>query len=59
MCDILGVDSEGNTWFKIYISLLNNATNVDFVDRDASTKSISFLEGNANIVYSQIRFKNS
>jgi len=59
MCDIFGVEKEGNTWFKLYVSLLQNAPKVEFPDGNNDPKSVVYMENNVAVVYSQIRFKSS
>ncbi len=59
MCDIFGVEKEGNSWFKLYVSLLQNAPNVDFPDGNNDPKSVVYMENDVAVVYSQIRFKSS
>ncbi|MCJ8295636.1 MAG: hypothetical protein MJK15_14625 [Colwellia sp.] len=59
MCDIFGIEKEGNTWFKLYISLLQNAPMVDFPDGSNDPKSVIYMENDLAVVYSQIRFKSS
>jgi len=59
MCDIFGVEKEGNTWFKLYVSLLQNAPKVEFPDGNNDPKSVVYMENDVAVVYSQIRFKSS
>lgn len=59
LCDILGVEKDGNTWFKVYISLLQTAPGAEFPDGNNDPKSVQYMEGDVAIVYSQIRFTNS
>lgn len=59
MCDILGVEKDGNTWFKLYISILQAAPNAEFPDDNNATKSVQYMEGDIAVVYSQIKFKSS
>ncbi len=59
MCDILGVEKEGNTWFKVYISLLQTAPNAEFPNGNNAPKSVQYMEGDVSVVYSQIKFKSS
>ncbi|MFT5529084.1 MAG: hypothetical protein ACI9C0_000753 [Alteromonadaceae bacterium] len=59
MCDIFGVEKEGNSWFKLYVSLLQNAPNVEFPDGSNDPKSVVYMENDVAVVYSQIRFKSS
>jgi len=59
MCDILGVEKDGNTWFKLYISLLQTTLNAEFPDGNNDPKSVKYMEGDVAVVYSQIRFKSS
>lgn len=58
-CDIFGVEKEANTWFKLYVSLLQNAPNVEFPDGNNDPKSVIYMENDVAVVYSQIRFKSS
>jgi hypothetical protein len=59
MCDIFGVEKEGNTWFKLYVSLLHSAPQVEFPDGNNDPKSVIYMENDVAVVYSQIRFKSS
>lgn len=58
-CDILGIEKVSDSWFKLYISLLYTAANVDLSDDKDAPKSVVYLEGDVRIVYSQIIFKGS
>jgi hypothetical protein len=59
LCDILGVEKDGNTWFKLYINLLQTAPNAEFPDGNNDPKSVQYMEGDIAVIYSQIRFKSS
>ncbi|WP_206486532.1 hypothetical protein [Thalassotalea sp. G2M2-11] len=59
MCDIFGVEKESNIWFKLYVSLLQNAPKVEFPDGNNDPKSVIYMENDVAVVYSQIRFKSS
>ncbi|MCH2056041.1 MAG: hypothetical protein MK214_05400 [Thalassotalea sp.] len=60
MCDILGKDIGGNTWFKIYIDALTQIPNAEFPSSETeSPMSLTYLDGNDNIVYAQVKFKPS
>ncbi|MCB5228067.1 MAG: hypothetical protein NWQ54_25780 [Paraglaciecola sp.] len=57
VCDILGAEKTANTWFNLYISLLQSLPNADFAD-DNGAKSVVYLENNNTMVYFQIKFKH-
>lgn len=60
MCDILGKDIGGNSWIKIYIDALTQLPNAEFPSSDTeSPMSLTYLDGNDNIVYAQVKFKAS
>jgi len=59
LCDILGVEKDGNTWFKLYINLLQTAPNAEFPDGNNDPIFVTYLEGDVAVVYSQIRFKSN
>ena len=60
MYDILGKDIGGNTWFKIYIHALTQIPNAEFPSSETeSPMSLTYLDGNDNIVYAQVKFKPS
>jgi len=59
MCDILGIEKEENTWFNLYVSLLQKSPSVDFPDGNNNPKSVVHMENDVAVVYSQIRFKSS
>ena len=59
MCDILGIEKEGGSWCKLYISLLQNAPMAEFPNGNDDPKSVVYMEGDVAVVYDQIRFKSS
>jgi len=58
-CDILGVEKEGNTWFKLYVNILKNAPMAEFPNGENAPKSLVYMDNGKSLIYSQIRFKSS
>jgi exonuclease VII large subunit len=59
MCDVLGIEKEDKVWFKMFISLLQSAPNAVFPNGNNDGKSLSYLNNDEAIVYSQIKFKKA
>ncbi|GGD79556.1 hypothetical protein [Lacimicrobium alkaliphilum] len=57
MCDILGVEKEAGVWFKLYVSLLQNAPGIEFPDGNNDPKSVAYMENDVAVIYSQLKFK--
>ena len=59
MCDIFGVEKTSNTWIKLYVSLLQNASNIELPNGQNDPKSVVYMEDGVAVVYAQLRFINT
>ena len=59
MCDIFGVEKTSNTWIKLYVSLLQNAPNIELPNGQNDPKSVVYMEDGVAVVYAQLRFNNN
>lgn len=58
-CDIFGIESKGNSWIQIYISLLKTVPNAEFSTGINDPKQLSFIENDGALIYAQLRFTSS
>lgn len=56
-CEIVGIDTVGDAWNKIYINILRTVPTIVLPDINTKPKSILFKENNLIYVYTVINFK--
>ena len=60
VCDILGRDSGGHSWQKLYIAILTKVPTVELPNPNINPpKMLNYLDGDIAMIYAQIRFKPS
>ncbi len=58
VCDILGRDSGGHSWQKLYIAILTKVPTVELPNPNINPpKMLNYLDGDIAMIYAQIRFK--
>jgi len=59
VCDVLGLEQEPHAWLKIYINILHSVPNVIRSNDSSEFTPISYLDGDVQVLYDQIRFSKA
>jgi len=59
VCDVLGLEQEPHAWLKIYINILHSVPNVVRSNDSSGFSPISYLDGDVQVLYAQIRFSKA